>query len=101
MNQNKSFSAILQELTNNYYNHRISFSEYRLQRRQVLDSIDQGYNAVSPTAANMSDQLKNNHDSRDNKDRPEGLRLLGNTATFSTQEIQEIRNATKDKTRPR
>lgn len=44
--QNRSYSFMLQELSNNYYHHQISFDEYRAQRRHILDSIDSHYNGV-------------------------------------------------------
>ncbi len=42
--QGKSYSSMLQELSRDYYNHRISFEEYREKRRQILEYIDQQFN---------------------------------------------------------
>lgn len=44
--QNKSFSSLLQDLCNKHYNHRISFDEYRTERRRLIDKIDKYYNEV-------------------------------------------------------
>lgn len=100
MNHNKSFSAILQELSNNYYNHRISFTQYRTQRRRVLDSIDQSYNiSHSKTAGSglKGNVLNDGNALRDNSSGAEPPKFLGNTATFSAQDVQKINDATQDK----
>ncbi len=41
---NKSFSALIKMLSNDYYNHRISFSDYRAQRRDLLNKVDFAFN---------------------------------------------------------
>lgn len=44
--QSRSFSAMLQELSDNYYNHLLSFQDFRLKRREILDQIDTYYNGA-------------------------------------------------------
>ncbi len=39
-----SYSAMLRELSKNYYQHHIGFDEYRAQRKSVLDKIDEEFN---------------------------------------------------------
>ncbi|WP_139309939.1 hypothetical protein [Teredinibacter haidensis] len=43
-----SFSKIITELSNDYYNRSISLEEYRSRRRDILDEIDTKYNGFSP-----------------------------------------------------
>ena len=44
--QKQSFSTVLRELSKSYYNHYISFHEYRAQRRELLDKIDTYFNGA-------------------------------------------------------
>ncbi len=39
-------SDLLRNLSDDYSNNRVSFSEYRLQRRIILRSLDEEYNQV-------------------------------------------------------
>lgn len=59
--QSRSFSAMLQELSDNYYNHLLSFQEFRLKRREILDQIDTYYNGadneLDPPAQSDEDPL--------------------------------------------
>lgn len=48
--QSRSFSAMLQELSSNYYNHLISFQDFRGKRREILDQIDAYYNGADTDA---------------------------------------------------
>lgn len=41
-----SYSEILRDLSRSYYNRSISLEDYRAQRRQILNAIDQQYNGV-------------------------------------------------------
>ncbi|MFL0802508.1 MAG: hypothetical protein K6L81_02240 [Agarilytica sp.] len=53
---NKSFSALIKMLSNDYYNHRISFSDYRAQRRDLLNKIDFAFNQEPmPSESTRSD----------------------------------------------
>ncbi len=42
--ENKSFSALIKMLANDHYNHRISFTDYRAQRRDLLNRVDLAFN---------------------------------------------------------
>lgn len=44
--QGRSYSFMLQELSNHYYQHQITFQDYRSQRREILNSIDSHYNRI-------------------------------------------------------
>ena len=44
--QGRSYSFMLQELSNNYYQHQMTFQDYRSQRRDILNSIDSNYNRM-------------------------------------------------------
>jgi len=39
-----SYSSMLRNLSSDYYYHRISREEYRAQRREILDKIDEEFN---------------------------------------------------------
>lgn len=43
---NKSFSSLLQALSQDYYTRRLSFDEYCEKRRALLNQIDQYFNGV-------------------------------------------------------
>ncbi|PCK09654.1 MAG: hypothetical protein COA42_03180 [Alteromonadaceae bacterium] len=47
--QTKSYAELVQELAQDYYNYRITFDVYRQQRRELLRSIDQHFNAKPAT----------------------------------------------------
>lgn len=44
-----SFSLMLRNLANEYYNNHISFGDYRTQRKIILDKIDENFNGSLPT----------------------------------------------------
>ncbi len=44
----------LRELTDDYYNHRIDIKNYREQRKQILDKVDEELNGM----AQSDDQLE-------------------------------------------
>lgn len=44
--QGRSYSFMLQELSHNYYQHQMTFQDYRSQRREILNNIDSHYNSV-------------------------------------------------------
>ncbi len=44
MNARKSFSAMLRDLSTDYYNHMVGFDEFRARRREILDQVDYHYN---------------------------------------------------------
>lgn len=44
--QGRSYSFMLRELANYYYQHQITFQDYRAQRRKILNSIDSQYNRI-------------------------------------------------------
>ena len=39
-----SYSAMLRDLSKNYYQNHIGFEDYRAQRKSVLDKIDEEFN---------------------------------------------------------
>ena len=39
-----NFSALLRNLSSDYYHNRIGFEEYRAQRKVILDNIDEEFN---------------------------------------------------------
>ena len=39
-----SYSLLLRELAERYYDQRIEFGEYRARRKEILDSIDKEFN---------------------------------------------------------
>ena len=60
--QSRSFSAMLQELSDNYYNHLLSFQDFRLKRREILDQIDTYYNGADQ---NLASRVQTSNDSLD------------------------------------
>lgn len=40
----ENFSLMLRNLSDDYYNNRIAFEEYRSRRKIILDKIDEEYN---------------------------------------------------------
>jgi len=54
-----SYSAKLRELSKDYYQNHIQLSEYRLQRKIILDKIDEEFNGqktVAPENEVVDDQ---------------------------------------------
>ena len=47
MNVRKSFSAMLRDLSTDYYNHMVSFEDFRMKRREILNQVDFHYNDQS------------------------------------------------------
>ncbi len=39
-----SYSAMLRDLSKNYYQNHIAFDDYRSQRKAILDKIDEEFN---------------------------------------------------------
>ena len=39
-----NYSVILHDLSNRYYQNKISFEDYRAQRKMILDKIDEEFN---------------------------------------------------------
>jgi len=46
-----NFSALLRNLSGDYYHNRIGFEEYRAQRKVILDKIDEEFNGRHSTEA--------------------------------------------------
>lgn len=79
----KSFSAILQALSNDYFNHSISVDEYRARRRQILEQVDALFNgAPSSAPADTADEIY---------DPTEPLRL-GETLAFTAADVGVAEN---------
>ena len=91
MQSNISFSMLLRELAADYYNHSLSFDEYRLRRRAIFDQIDIDFNgavAQQETSAahayvSSVDGITGRGDSSDAVE-PSSL---GGTQAFSLQEV--------------
>ena len=79
--QSRSFSAMLQELSDNYYNHLLSFQDFRLKRREILDQIDTYYNGADQNLASRNQV---------------GSDSLGSTMTYSSFETIEENRADED-----
>lgn len=79
--QSRSFSAMLQELSDNYYNHLLSFQDFRLKRREILDQIDTYYNGADH---NLASRTQAGNDS------------LGSTISYSSFETIEENRADED-----
>jgi len=47
----QSYSAKLRELSKNYYQSHLGYEEYRAQRKEVLDKIDEEFNGRKPVLA--------------------------------------------------
>lgn len=78
--QNRSYSFMLQELSKHYYQHQITFQDYRTQRREILNNIDSHYNHMdiqqkTNESANIAPAQSSEHGSTIN---------LGETMTTST-----------------
>ncbi|MFL0799641.1 MAG: hypothetical protein K6L80_04260 [Agarilytica sp.] len=84
--KNKSFSALIKLLANDYYNHRISVTDYRAQRRDLLNRVDFEFNRepIPLQGTNLRD---------DNVSEAESLRL-GDTLTMP---VKGILDAIKNK----
>lgn len=54
MNDLNNFDK-LQQLSKDYYQHQISFSEYRLRRKEVLDKIDEQFNGKKPDVVELNE----------------------------------------------
>lgn len=55
MNPRKSFSAMLRDLSTDYYNHMLSFEEFRVKRKEILDQVDFHYNEQAAALNAFSD----------------------------------------------
>lgn len=42
----ESYSVLLRNLSNDYFHGRINFDEYRVQRKIILDKIDEDFNGI-------------------------------------------------------
>lgn len=51
-----SYSDKLRNLSRQYYQNQISFDEYRLQRKSVLDRIDEEFNGVKTIVPDIASQ---------------------------------------------
>ncbi|WP_188151051.1 hypothetical protein [Teredinibacter waterburyi] len=49
-----SFSQMLRELSEVYYNREIGPQKYRARRREILDAIDQAYNGNATGQENLT-----------------------------------------------
>ena len=58
-----SYSARLRELSKDYYQTHLGFEEYRSQRKEVLDKIDEEYNGRKITAAEDDTEVKSTESS--------------------------------------
>lgn len=57
----QSYSAKLRELSKNYYQSHLGYEEYRAQRKEVLDKIDEEFNGRKPvTTVNEEPSDTNN-----------------------------------------
>jgi hypothetical protein len=54
----KSISAVLRDLSSDYYQNHIGFEEYRLQRKEILDNIDFQMNGKKKKEAVEDDDSK-------------------------------------------
>ena len=78
--QGRSYSSMLQELSHRYYQHQMTFQDYRSQRREILNSIDSHYNRIDvQQKINESANIPSAHDSEH-----EGAINLGETVTIPT-----------------
>ncbi len=84
--ENKSFSALIKVLANDYYNHRIDFTDYRGQRRDLLNRVDFAFNR-EPIPSEGSGSRE------ENVSEAEALRL-GDTLTMP---VKGILDAIKNK----
>ena len=51
----ESYSVLLRNLSNDYFHGRINFDEYRIQRKIILDKIDEDFNGIE-SGVNEDDQ---------------------------------------------
>lgn len=51
----ESYSVLLRNLSNDYFHGRINFDEYRIQRKIILDKIDEDFNGIE-SGVNDDDQ---------------------------------------------
>lgn len=110
MESKKSFSMLLRELAADYYNHSLSFDEYRQRRRAIFNQIDSHFNGVvAHQGANytarqsyvngvdgMTDRVgggegKGSHDNNESNDATVPT-TLGGTQTFSLQEVLDAQD---------
>jgi hypothetical protein len=56
-----SYSLMLRQLSNDYYQYRIDFEQYRIQRKLILDKIDAEFNGEQ-SAAKATANLKKSVD---------------------------------------
>jgi len=71
---------MLQELSHRYYQHQMTFQDYRSQRREILNSIDSHYNRIDvQQKINESANIPSAHDPEH-----EGAINLGETVTIPT-----------------
>jgi hypothetical protein len=57
-----SYSSLLRNLSADHYYRRITREEYRSQRRQILDRIDEEFNGRKPLVADDEDQASEQAD---------------------------------------
>jgi hypothetical protein len=58
-----SYSLLLRNLSDDHFRRRISFEEYRAQRKQILDSIDVEFNGLKlPSEPMQPIEPKNDED---------------------------------------
>lgn len=53
-----SFSLMLRNLSNDYYHNHISFEDYRIQRKIILDKIDEEFNGTQPVMIKQADNCE-------------------------------------------
>lgn len=88
---------LLQELASDYYNHGLSFSEYREKRRTIFDQIDMHFNGAAPhhfPSSRSSTEYVSNVDGitgRGDVD-PTEPTTLGGTQAFSVQEVLDAQD---------
>ena len=75
-----SYSARLRELSKNYYQSHIGYEEYRSQRKEVLDKIDEEFNGRKPTAETQADN---------DSESGESSLLMKTVAFFKNKDIED------------
>lgn len=55
---NDSFAAKLRNLSKDYYQNHISFNEYRIARKSLLDQVDEEFNGQKVEQQNTQDPVK-------------------------------------------
>jgi hypothetical protein len=51
-----NYVLVLRKLSSAYYQNRIGFAEYRIQRKKLLDKIDAKFNGGQPNSESLENQ---------------------------------------------